>query len=73
MVVLDGATPIGESLTDERAPRFPFLLSVDRILRGHNWDPKYRSPLTEIGVNVRVGDLILAVASFIFNMMRGGS
>jgi tricorn protease len=34
---------------------------IDRILRGHNWDAKYRSPLTEIGVNVKVGDFILAV------------
>lgn len=34
---------------------------IDRILPGHNWDPKYRSPLTEIGVTIRAGDLILAV------------
>ncbi len=34
---------------------------VAHILRGHNWDPKYRSPLTEIGVNVRTNDYILAV------------
>lgn len=34
---------------------------VRRILRGQNWDAKYRSPLTEIGVNVREGDLILAI------------
>lgn len=34
---------------------------IDRILRGQNWDPKYRSPLTEIGVDARVGDFILAV------------
>lgn len=34
---------------------------IDRILPGHNWDPKYRSPLTEIGVNVKPGDFILAV------------
>jgi tricorn protease len=34
---------------------------VDRILRGQNWDPKYRSPLTEIGVNVKAGDFIVAV------------
>lgn len=34
---------------------------VVRILRGHNWDSKYRSPLTEIGVNVQEGELILAV------------
>lgn len=34
---------------------------IDRILRGQNWEPKYRSPLTEIGVNVNVGDFILAI------------
>jgi len=34
---------------------------IDRILRGQNWDAKYRSPLTEIGVNVKAGDFILAV------------
>ncbi|MFN0068089.1 MAG: PDZ domain-containing protein [Limisphaerales bacterium] len=34
---------------------------VTRILRGHNWDPKYRSPLTEIGVNVKTNDLIVAI------------
>ncbi|MCC6234459.1 MAG: PDZ domain-containing protein, partial [Verrucomicrobiales bacterium] len=34
---------------------------LDRILRGHNWESKYRSPLTEIGVDARAGDLILAV------------
>jgi len=34
---------------------------IDRILRGHNWDAKYRSPLTEIGVNVKAGDFIIAI------------
>lgn len=34
---------------------------IGRILRGQNWDPKYRSPLTEIGVNVKPGDFILGV------------
>ncbi len=34
---------------------------VDQILRGQNWDAKYRSPLTEIGVNVKAGDFIVAV------------
>lgn len=34
---------------------------IDRILRGQNWDAKYRSPLTEIGVNVKAGDFIVAV------------
>lgn len=34
---------------------------IERILRGHNWDSKYRSPLTEIGVAIRPGDYIVAV------------
>jgi tricorn protease len=34
---------------------------IDRVLRGHNWDPKTRSPLTEIGVDVNPGDFIVAV------------
>ncbi len=32
-----------------------------RILRGQNWDKSYRSPLTEIGVNVRTGDYLVAI------------
>lgn len=34
---------------------------IDEILPGHNWDKKYRSPLTEIGVNAKVGDYIVAL------------
>jgi tricorn protease len=34
---------------------------IDRILPGENWDKKTRSPLTEIGVNVKPGDYILAI------------
>ncbi len=34
---------------------------IDRILRGQNWDSKYRSPLTEIGVNVMQGDFIVGI------------
>jgi tricorn protease len=34
---------------------------IDKILKGENWQTKTRSPLTEIGVNVNVGDFILAV------------
>jgi tricorn protease len=34
---------------------------IDRILPGENWDKETRSPLTEIGVNVKAGDYILAV------------
>ncbi|NLH72075.1 MAG: protease [Verrucomicrobia bacterium] len=34
---------------------------ITEILPGQNWDRRLRSPLTEIGVNVKVGDFILAV------------
>ena len=34
---------------------------VDRILPGENWDKHTRSPLTAQGVNVKVGDYILAI------------
>ena len=34
---------------------------VDMILKGQNWSKTLRSPLTEVGVNVKEGDFILAV------------
>jgi tricorn protease len=34
---------------------------VEKILGGQNWSATLRSPLTEIGVDVKVGDYILAV------------
>ena len=34
---------------------------IDKILKGANWDPKLRSPLTEIGVDAKEGDYIIAV------------
>jgi len=34
---------------------------IDKILRGENWNRTLRSPLTEIGVNAKDGDYILAV------------
>lgn len=34
---------------------------IARVLRGKNWDRGVRSPLTEIGVDAREGDYILAV------------
>jgi tricorn protease len=34
---------------------------IDRILKGENWQDGTHSPLTEIGVNVKEGDYILAV------------
>ena len=34
---------------------------INKILDGQNWDDHYRSPLTEIGVNINEGDYILEV------------
>jgi len=34
---------------------------IKKILRGQNWDKTLRSPLTEVGLNVKEGDYILAV------------
>jgi tricorn protease len=34
---------------------------IKKILRGQNWDNSLRSPLTEIGVDVKDGDYVLAV------------
>ncbi|HNS12880.1 MAG TPA: PDZ domain-containing protein [Bacteroidia bacterium] len=35
--------------------------SITKILKGENWNNKNRSPLTEIGVDAKVGDFIVAV------------
>ena len=32
-----------------------------RIFEGHNEEPRYRAPLTEVGVDARVGDYVLAI------------
>lgn len=37
------------------------FFQLTRILPGENWDPKRRSPLTEVGVNVNAKDWIVAV------------
>lgn len=42
---------------DEKSGYF----QIKKILRGQNWDPSLRSPLTEVGVNASAGDFILAI------------
>lgn len=37
------------------------LYRIKRIYEGQNWDPKRRSPLTEPGVDIRVGDYLLEI------------
>ena len=49
---------LGAELSRDPASR---AYRIDRILRGENWRDSARSPLTEIGVNVREGEYILAV------------
>lgn len=34
---------------------------IEKIFEGENWDEKLRSPLTDVGVNIKEGDYILAV------------
>jgi tricorn protease len=34
---------------------------IEKILRGQNWDKSLRSPLTEIGVNVKEGEYLIAI------------
>ncbi|MBI4913873.1 MAG: PD40 domain-containing protein [Acidobacteria bacterium] len=52
-VGLPGATLV----FDEKAG----LFRIGKIFRGHNEEPRYRSPLTEVGVNAHEGDFILAI------------
>jgi len=49
---------LGAELSRDRASG---AYRIDRILPGENWQTKTRSPLTEMGVNAKVGDYILAV------------
>ncbi len=34
---------------------------IARIMKGYNEEPRYRAPLTEIGIDARVGDYVLAI------------
>ncbi len=42
---------------DAKAGRY----RIAKIFRGQNEEPKYRSPLTEVGVDAREGDYVLAI------------
>jgi len=49
---------LGAKISRDPASRY---YRIDRILKGQNWDKNLRSPLTEIGVDVRDGDFILEI------------
>jgi tricorn protease len=51
------ALPGGRFELDQKAGRY----KVAKIFQGQNEEETYRSPLTEIGVNVSVGDYVLAI------------
>ncbi len=44
----------------QRDPQSKFF-KITRIFKGQNWDASLRSPLTEIGVDAKVGDYIIEV------------
>ena len=49
---------LGAKLSRDAASGF---YRIDEILPGQNWDKSLRSPLTEIGVNAKAGDFIVAI------------
>ena len=51
------ALPGAEFELDRDAGRY----RLAEIFAGHNEEPRYRAPLTEVGVDARVGDYVLAI------------
>lgn len=49
---------LGAELERDAASKY---YRIKKILKGENWDKSRRSPLTEVGVNVKEGDYILAI------------
>jgi tricorn protease len=49
---------LGAQLVQDDKTRY---YKITRILKGSNWDPHLRSPLAEVGLNIQMGDYILAV------------
>lgn len=51
------ALPGARFQLDQAAGRY----QIAQFLPGHNEEPAYRSPLTEVGMNISVGDFVLAI------------
>jgi len=51
------ALPGARFQLDAEAKRY----RLSRILKGHNEETKYRSPLTEVGIDISEGDYVLAI------------
>ncbi|MEG8947307.1 S41 family peptidase [Rosettibacter firmus] len=58
---------LGAELERDNATKF---YKIKKILKGQNWDKNLRSPLTEIGVNVKEGEYIIAVNGKLTNQMN---
>jgi tricorn protease len=58
---------LGAKLERDRQSKY---FKITKILKGQNWDKETRSPLTEIGVNVKEGDFIIAVDNQPVNQMN---
>ena len=57
---------LGAKLTKDGATGY---YQIKKILKGANWDATLRSPLTELGLNVKAGDYIVAVNGVPTNTM----
>ncbi len=57
---------LGAELTRDASGYF----KITKILLGANWDAALRSPLTEIGVNAKAGDYIIAINGIATNMVN---
>lgn len=49
---------LGAKISRDPATKF---YQVTKILKGQNWDKNIRSPLTDIGVDIKEGDYIIAI------------
>jgi tricorn protease len=58
---------LGAEIRQDPASKF---FRIVKILKGQNWDRSLRSPLTDIGVDAREGDYILAVDGKPTDQMR---
>ncbi len=58
---------LGAEITRDPASKY---FKITKILKGQNWDKSLRSPLTDIGVDAREGDFIIAVDGKPTNQMK---
>lgn len=57
---------LGAKLSKDKSGYF----RIDKILAGENWSKSLRSPLTEVGINAKEGDYIIAIDGTPTNTVR---